>query len=374
MADRTYKVLVCTPLYPPDSGGPATYTRFLEEHLPERGFEVAVLSFSMVRHLPKGVRHIWFLLQVLWRGRTATALLALDPVSVGLPVTLANWFLRKPLLLKVVGDYAWEQGVQRFGIQCGIDSFAALRKLPWPVALLRGIERWVAVQATSIVVPSEYLRDIVLQWGVPRHSIHVIYNAFTPLVVPTPTGPISSPTLVSVGRLVPWKGFLSLMEVFAEVRKSHPNCRLIIIGDGPDEAMLRQEARSRGLLDAVLFTGRLAHAEVVDRIASATVFVLNTAYEGLSHVLLEALSVGVPIITTRVGGNSELIEDGLTGIMVQHGNKEALASALLRLLSDTNLQLHLRKNSSRALTKFSPAVAADSLVNLLKVYARHADK
>ncbi len=107
------RLLIATPLYPPDVGGPATYAKILEETLPSRGIAVTVVSFGSVRHLPSGVRHLRYFLNVLSVARKADIVLALDPVSVGLPALLAVRLLRKRFAVKVVGDFAWEQYMQR---------------------------------------------------------------------------------------------------------------------------------------------------------------------------------------------------------------------------------------------------------------------
>ena len=83
------KLVIATPLYPPEIGGPATYSRLLEEGLPMKGIEVELVKFSEVRHLPKLIRHYVYYRQVLKAARRADAVLALDPVSVGLPAMKA---------------------------------------------------------------------------------------------------------------------------------------------------------------------------------------------------------------------------------------------------------------------------------------------
>ena len=113
------KLVIATPLYPPEPGGPATYARTLEEELPKRAgekWEVEVVKFADVRALPKLRRHLAYARLVYSAARRADAVLALDPVSVGLPTMLACLFAWKPYFLKVGGDYAWEQGTQRFGV------------------------------------------------------------------------------------------------------------------------------------------------------------------------------------------------------------------------------------------------------------------
>ncbi len=101
------RILIATGIFPPDIGGPATYSKLLFDELPKRGFEVDVLSFGEVRKFPKIVRHFIYFLKVLSLGRKSDIIFVQDPVSVGLPVCIASKILRKKFALKIVGDYAW---------------------------------------------------------------------------------------------------------------------------------------------------------------------------------------------------------------------------------------------------------------------------
>ncbi len=101
------KVVIATGLYPPDIGGPATYTKFLERHLPRFGVDFSVVSFSTVRRYPRIIRHIIYFVRLLKAGWSADILYALDTVSVGIPTALASAVLRRKFYLRVPGDYAW---------------------------------------------------------------------------------------------------------------------------------------------------------------------------------------------------------------------------------------------------------------------------
>ena len=93
------KILIATGLYPPEVGGPATYSKLLFDTLPKHGFEVTVVSFGEVRRLPKGIRHVFYFFKIIKKGRYTDCIFAQDPVSVGLPAFLAARLLRKRFLL-----------------------------------------------------------------------------------------------------------------------------------------------------------------------------------------------------------------------------------------------------------------------------------
>ena len=90
-------------------------------------------------------------------------------------------------MVKIVGDYAWEQGQQRFGITQTLDDFVQTTHVPFLVRLLRRIQTRVAQGAVRVIVPSEYLKDIVIQWGIPEKKITIINNSIQlPAHIPTP--------------------------------------------------------------------------------------------------------------------------------------------------------------------------------------------
>lgn len=345
------KVVIATPLYPPEIGGPATYAKTLEEGLPEHGIEVELVKFRDVRHLPKLVRHLAYYRRVRRALRSADAVLALDPVSVGLPACLAAWRARKPLIVKVVGDYAWEQGRQRYGITADLDAFVRTKRVPLFVALMRKVQTGVVRRAQEVIVPSEYLKRIVIAWGIPEEKIMVIYNA-VPLEAlgsaPDAAVALPKPLVVTVGRLVPWKHVDGVIDAVAKL----PGASLVVVGEGPVRAALERRAHDK-LPGRYAFFGALAHADTLAVIAAADAFVLNSSYEGLSHVLIEALALGAPIIATDAGGNDEVVTNEETGLLVQTGDGAALGAALVRVLGDAELRARLAARAQASATRFS---------------------
>lgn len=357
------KLVIATPLYPPEIGGPATYAHLLEAGLPGKGVEVELVKFGEVRHLPKGVRHLIYFLRVRRALRRADLVLALDPVSTGLPACLAAWSLQKPLLVKVVGDYAWEQGRQRFGVTAWLDKFVQTKRVPFAVWLLRQVQTGVARSAARVIVPSEYLRGIVATWGVEQEKIEVIHNAVpieTLGCVPEAVAALGRPLVVTAGRLVPWKHFDGVIDAVAQITSAS----LVVVGEGPEHAALAASA-DMALSSRACFTGALSHADLLATIKNADVFVLNSSYEGLSHLLIEALALGVPTIATRVGGNPEVITDGVDGVLVPAADTAALGAALGHLLTDAELSARLAARARESAKRFSTESMLDAVAHLI---------
>ncbi|HVT75321.1 MAG TPA: glycosyltransferase family 4 protein [Candidatus Paceibacterota bacterium] len=367
------RILIATGIFPPQIGGPATYSKLVYDELPKRGVDVEIATFGDYIHKPKLVRHFLYFLELLRKASEADIIYAMDPVSVGLPALFAAQIRRKKLVLKVVGDYAWEQGTQRFGVTDTLDHFARNHDSHrWQVRILKWIEAYVALGAARVITPSKYLKSILVDWGIDSRDISVIYNGFhmepvkdTPSVLRKKMR-WAGKVIVTVGRLVPWKGIKEVIESMSDVIAAHPDARLVVVGDGPDGDMLKSRAAELGLGDKVVFTGRLPQRTMFEYVKAADLFVLNTAYEGFSHQIIETMALGTPVITTAVGGNVEIIRNGENGILIAPGAVQSLRDAIIGLLGDSKRADGLARKAKKDVALFTDEIMLDRLADELK--------
>lgn len=365
------KILLTTGLFPPDIGGPATYSKFLAEELPKRGHSVEVLAYGEVRKYPTVIRHLVFFAKVIARGRNVDCIYAQDTMSVGLPSALANVFLRKKFLVRVPGDHVWEQGVYRFGIAESLDSFPLYSKSWHPyLHVMRFLQQCVVNSARVLVVPSRYMHGVVSRWVEPK-KVKLIYNGVEELG-DTGNKPVlrgllkfQGKLLISIGRLVPWKGFGELIALLPSLKAEFPDLKLLIAGGGPLMQTLEKQAEDAGLSDDVIFTGELPRDVLLRYIRVADVFILNSRYEGLSHQMLEVMAVGVPVVATNVGGNPEVIEEGRNGYLVPPGDTALLRERVAELLRDANLRAKTVAAAKRKVRQFSHERMVQETASLL---------
>lgn len=354
------RIVIATGLYPPDIGGPATYTKLFEERLPQYGIEVSVLPFRTVRSLPPIIRHVVYAWKLAQQARSADIIFVQDTVSTGFPAALVSLFIRKPLILRVPGDYAWEQGVQRFGVDDSLDEFQK-HSYGLRVGLLRVLQRFVVNRARRVIAPSQYIARIVAGWSAHTKKIEVIYNGIEMIDEVHPTTRQSN-LIVSAGRLVPWKGFEELIDLVGP----HREWRLHILGDGPLRSTLSERIRKFGPTRQIGLDVAFSRTHTHQIFAEAAVFVLNSRYEGLSHTLLEAMAAGAPVVTTRVGGNPEVVEDGVNGILFDVGDSVGLERALSRILGDEDLRKRLGSAAAERAQDFSIDRTLEKTAALLK--------
>jgi glycosyltransferase involved in cell wall biosynthesis len=135
--------------------------------------------------------------------------------------------------------------------------------------------------------------------------------------------------IVCVGRLVPEKGQAVLLRALEQLAEAGIDASVVFVGDGRSRAWLEAEASRRNI--RATFTGSVGHEDVPALLAEADVFCLPSFAEGVPVVLMEAMASRLPVVTTRIAGIPELVEDGVTGFVVSPGREDQLASALAEL-------------------------------------------
>jgi glycosyltransferase involved in cell wall biosynthesis len=228
------------------------------------------------------------------------------------------------------------------------------------------LRRWRTLtlrRASRLLCPSEFLRSIVVTWGIPPERVRVLPNPTPPL----PELParetlrgvlaVDGPLLVFAGRLTPAK---ALDVAFAAVAQT--GATLLVAGDGELRAELEAAAGPR-----IRFLGAQPRERVLELLAAADAVLLSSSWENFPHVLVEALAAGTPAIATRVGGVPEIVEDGVNGLLVPPGDPEALAAAIRRFFEDADLRGRLRTNAAPSAERFAPDAVFDELARTLRV-------
>ncbi len=177
----------------------------------------------------------------------------------------------------------------------------------------------------------------------------------------------AGPHVISIGRLVPWKGFAALIEIMPELVRRHPGIVLHIVGDGPQEKTLARLVATLHVHKHVQFHGRVAHEKVLELLLASDLYVLNTAYEGLSHQLLEAMAVGTPILTTSIGANESVVQHGKDALLVGYNDRGRLARAIHTLIAHPLYARELAEQAKVRVTHYSKEKMLAKTVALLKI-------
>jgi glycosyltransferase involved in cell wall biosynthesis len=325
------------------------------------------------QRLPTPLRRVAYVLGVLtmgwalWRRRQSYDLVHLYRLSeLVLPVTFVCWLIGKPLL---VGLRCANSGQQvdlrssyrkqdRSSRSSRLSRTGALQRLPdeWQDGSRGDLEsleqlgkpvvrltRYLLQRAgADMVVLSAQMKTDLAAYGFPTAGVWVIPNGidadqFHPLARETP--PIQQARVVLyAGRLVYQKGVDVLLRAWSQVVKELPadaQTRLVIAGEGPRQAQLRQLAQTLGIAEGVEFVG--LQRDIVAWLDQSDLVVLPSRWEGMPNAVLEAMACGLPCVATRVSGSEDVIQNGVNGLLVEPEDHQALAGAILSLLRDPAL-------------------------------------
>jgi glycosyltransferase involved in cell wall biosynthesis len=235
-------------------------------------------------------------------------------------------------------DYAWRQ--------------------PWRRQVFAGATRMGFNAADAVVATSQGVADdLEHAFGVRRDHVTIIPNpvdlqtvkrrAREPLDRPRQE---QAPTIVAAGRLADAKNYPLLIDAMSLVLGRVP-ARLVILGQGEREAMLRGLVAERGLSDAIEFAG--FQENPWKHIARAEVFVLTSRYEGFGNVLIEAMACGVPVVATASPGTRDIVRDQVDGLLVEEHTPAAVADALVRVLSDRAFRARLAEAAAAGAGRFA---------------------
>jgi len=358
------RILITTGIFPPDIGGPATQIEYLASSLVKAGFDVKVLTYGkpekkprpfklagVSKKWPSGFRQFIFGCKVFMSVQRKDIIYTTDLYSSGFSSMLAAKFWRKKFAVRFAGDSAWETSLNRDLTQDDILTFQEKRYNDF-IERRKKRRALIMHSADTVIAVSEFMKDLAQRIGIESQKIQVIYNAVDFLAEPPAWQPPLVPTLVYAGRLTKWKGVSMLIKIVSRLKKHYPSIKFEILGGGPEENSLKLKVKSEKLEENVKFRGRVSEEETHQVFARSTIFVLNTNYEGLPHSVLNAMRVGIPVITTPVGGNPEVIKDGENGMLVPYNDESAWLIAIEKLIADQDLQEKFSADGKKSLQKF----------------------
>lgn len=354
--------------YPPLGGGGGIAVRKYAEAWAANGHRVAVLTGRAhglpARETQNGVEVV----RVLTLGRrdraTATHLAMLTYNLAGiLHLLLHRASLREFEVLNThfsipTGPLGWAAArlLSRPNVLTiiGGDIYdPTKRSSPHRSRLLRPLNAWIINAADRVVAISSDTRARAIRYYRIRKPIRVINLGFVP------ASPASEPRdgdlrsdrfyLIAVGRLVPRKGFDHLIRAMTRLPE---HIELLLVGDGPLDAELREQARAEGVSDRVRFMGFLSRERLSGYLRRADCFVLSSLHEGLGIVVQEAMDAGLPVVATDNGGQVDLIQSPRNGLLVPPGDPVALAAAVLRIHDEPSLAESMKRHNLADIEKF----------------------
>ena len=369
--------------FPPIGGGGGWVSHFLGKHFAAAGHDVHLIT-SQFRDCPKDEKVEGFHVHRVRALRKSPDVCAVHEMLI-YAVSSSLYGLRfakkyKPDIVQVF-----------FGIPAGGGAYLLqkFRNVPyvvflggrdvpsrnpdppyyrWLYLLLKPIIRSIWGNASAVVACSEGLRELARETG-SDIKMDVIPDAvdletFTPVRRDTYPKKVR---VLSIGRLIPRKGFQFLIRALPQVfEKVSQDFEIEIVGDGPYQEELLELAESLGVASHIHFSGSVPYSELPQKYRDADLFILPSLAEGMPLVVLEAMGTGLPIIVSRVQGIDELVVDGVNGALFDPGDVDGLAHALVKLIDAGEDRIKMGKASTERVKPYDWKYIAEAY---LKLYA-----
>ena len=349
------KLALVGPL-PPPFGGMANQTRQLSRLLEKEGVAVHLIQTNApykpawvgsIRWVRAGARLLPYLL-ALWKkiGESEVVhIMANSGKSWFLFAAPAIWIARRrgvPVIVNYRGGEA--------------DAFLQQHE-----RLFKKSIRPIA----KLIVPSGYLKEVFAKYGIVAEVIpNVVDLGKFSRKRDTKSFPLEEPHLIVCRNLEKIYDVATALKAFQKILEIFPAARLTVAGEGPEEKALKKLANELGIASQARFAGRLDVEQMVALYQSADLMLNASRVDNMPNALLEAMSVGVPIVTTNAGGIPFIVEHEQTALLVPVGNPEAMAKAVLRLLNDEALYRRLQTNGGQEVSRYQWASVKEQWLGL----------
>ncbi len=241
----------------------------------------------------------------------------------GLAAFLSKWKHKKPYVITVQGS----------------DIFKTIH-----IPIVRGMVRLALKNASHIIALSEDLKSATKKFGIPDEKITVIPNGVNISQFPMGADEYREAQIIFVGSLIERKGVNFLIEAMSIINKTYPEVKLLLVGEGKNREEYERRVSKLDLGNSITFLGTQSQKRVSELMRQSRLFVLPSIEEGQGVVLVEALASGTPCVGSRVGGIPDVISADV-GALVEAGDVNALASAILQYLKDDHLWSQTSKNA-----------------------------
>ena len=341
------KVLVTVGIFPPDIGGPATFVPKIAKYFQdELNYEIEILTLSdnknsninddfsvkrIDRNLPIIYRWLKTIFTIYKLGKNKDLIFV---NGLGTEATIANIFLKKKIIRKIVGDPVWERAYSKAKISESFDEFQ-VKNYGFSISLQKKVRSFSIKKSDIVVTPSKHLKNFILNLGF-KNKIEIINNG---VFIPEENTNIFTNDQINitiVSRLVSHKNIEKIIRAISDL--NNPLIYLNIIGDGPELNQLQKISLESNNKDNIIFHGKLNRNDINHIFLKSDIYIQASNYEGLPHSLLEAMSYGIPVLCTPVGECKEILGNEDRGYILDLPvSKNNIKSKISEIIGEKNI-------------------------------------
>ena len=334
-------------IFPPDIGGPATFVPKIAKYFQdELNYEIEILTLSdnknsninddfsvkrIDRNLPIIYRWLKTIFTIYKLGKNKDLIFV---NGLGTETTIANIFLKKKIIRKIVGDPVWERAYSKAKISESFDEFQ-VKNYGFSISFQKKVRSFSIKKSDIVVTPSQHLKNFILNLGF-KNKIEIINNG---VFIPEENTNIFTNDQINitiVSRLVSHKNIKKIIRAISDL--NDPLIYLNIIGDGPELNQLQKISLESNNKDNIIFHGKLNRDDINHIFLKSDIYIQASNYEGLPHSLLEAMSYGIPVLCTPVGECKEILGNEDRGYILDLPvSKNNIKSKIIEIIGEKNI-------------------------------------
>ena len=338
-------ILITVGIFPPDIGGPASFVPKIAKYLINKGHNVKIICLSDKEHLtykddinvirinrnsPIIFRWLKTIVKIYSNSKKSDLIFV---NGLGTETTIANLFIRKKVIRKIVGDPVWERVYNKNLIDESFDDFQE-NNHGLSISLQKMIRNWSINKSNLIITPSQHLKNFIDKIGFDK-NIFVINNGVNIEQHNKVVLENNIIQLLVVSRLVSQKN-IDLIIKAVKVTENE-NIILNIVGDGSEINNLKLLVKKYELDKKINFIGKIENTKLNEYLKNADIFIQASNYEGLPHSILEAMNFEIPILSTDVGGCSVLLNKGERGYIIPMPVSEVeISEGIRKIINNKN--------------------------------------
>lgn len=358
------KIVIATPLYPPEIGTPAAYVKKLGQHLSSK-HEVTIVAYARtVEHAegvnvitvnkqrPLFVRLFAYTAALLRETSGADIIYVQRAMASGLPALIVGRFRNIPVVLNFIDDEAWERAT-RLGLTTKpLREFLASTDGNFKSRFFMRVQTFVLRHTSMIVAPSEHVRELLVHaYRIPNEKIVVQYDPPEKAErLPFPVQRIPH-RIVTIPRRNTQSGVDNIIRTVASLVKIFPDIELVVVGECSQEMQFASLAKDLGISRHVTFLDNTSRAEAWYVLTSSGVCVISSADEHRPNTAVAAIAAHVPIIAANTPDMCEMIEHEKSGLIIETGNDAELAQAVTKLFTDKVFTSRIVASADTAFTE-----------------------
>ena len=338
-------ILITVGIFPPDIGGPASFVPKITKYLINKGHNVKIICLSDKEHLtykddinvirinrssPIIFRWLKTIVKIYSNSKKSDLIFV---NGLGTETTIANLFIRKKVIRKIVGDPVWERVYNKNLIDESFDDFQE-NNHGLSISLQKMIRNWSINKSNLIITPSQHLKNFIDKIGFDK-NIFVINNGVNIEQHNKVVLENNIIQLLVVSRLVSQKNIDSIIKAVKVMENE--NIILNIVGDGSEINNLKLLVKKYELNKKINFIGKIENTKLNEYLKNADIFIQASNYEGLPHSILEAMNFEIPILSTDVGGCSVLLNKGERGYIIPMPVSEVeISEGIRKIINNKN--------------------------------------